>query len=77
MRAALSVCVFYVVIAFHDTNSNGLCSATHCVASWKAERGEVAGGAHTKAEEEDARAYSACACMCVCVCVLRGLFYFL
>jgi len=23
-QSALSVCVFYVVIAFHDTNSNGL-----------------------------------------------------
>lgn len=76
VRTALSVCVFYVVIAFHDTNSNGLCSATHCVASWKAE-GNENGGQHTKAEEEDARAYSACACMCVAWVILFSIISFL
>lgn len=75
VRAALSVCVFYVVIAFHDTNSNGLCSATHCVASWKAERGEGWRGEHTPRQKKKMRARILRAR--VCVCVLRGLFYFL
>lgn len=66
---ALSVCVFYVVIAFHDTNSNGLCSATHCVASWNAERGEGWRGEHTPRQKKKMRARILRARVCVCVCV--------
>lgn len=61
---ALSVCVFYVVIAFHDTNSNGLAASTHYVVSLMAVRGCV-GGEHTHVEEADARAYSLYACVCM------------
>lgn len=74
MRAALSVCVFYVVIAFHDTNSNGLCSATHCVASWKAERGEVMRGAHQGRRRRCARVFCVRVYVCVC-CVGYFIFY--
>lgn len=76
VRAALSVCVFYVVIAFHDTNSNGLCSATHCVASWKAERGVGWwGSTHQGRRRRCARVFCVRVYVCLCVCCV-GYFIF-
>lgn len=74
-RGALCLCILCCnCVSRYKFQWALLCYALRSVVESREGRG-VTGGAHTKAEEEDARAYSACACMCVCVCCV-GYFIF-
>lgn len=74
-RGALCLCILCCnCVSRYKFQWALLCYALRSVVEGREGRG-VTGGAHTKAEEEDARAYSACACMCVCVCCV-GYFIF-